>query len=99
MVLSALEDGASHGFEILKRIEKAGDGALEMREGSLYPALYKMESAGLIKAEWEDGSSKRRGPRRRIYTLTRKGRGHLARGRTEWQQFVRIIGAIVGAPA
>ena len=99
MVLSSLEDTAAHGFEILKRIEAAGSGALKMKEGSLYPALYRMESAGLIKAEWEDGSSERRGPRRRIYSITRKGRRKLDSGRNEWNEFVRVIGTIIGATA
>lgn len=99
MILAALETGAAHGFEILRRLTEAGSGALRLREGSLYPALYRMEGAGLIASDWEDESAPRRGPRRRVYRLTRKGVGRLANGRAEWRQFVHVIGTILGAPA
>ena len=65
MVLSMLEGGPAHGFELLRRLDSAGDGTLKMKEGSLYPALYRLEEAGVVTAKWEDGSSGRRGARRR----------------------------------
>lgn len=99
MILAALETGAAHGFEILRRLTEAGSGALRLREGSLYPALYRMEEAGLIASEWEEGSARRRGPRRRVYELTRRGHTRLAAGRAEWRRFVHVIGNILGAPA
>lgn len=99
MILAALETGAAHGFEILRRLTDAGSGALRLREGSLYPALYRLEEAGMIASEWEDESAPRRGPRRRVYELTRRGRGRLAAGREEWRRFVHVIGTILGAPA
>ena len=97
LILSALKRGEAHGFEILKRLEQAGSGALKLKEGSLYPALYRLEAAGLVKARWEEGDSGRRGPRRRIYHLTSKGRGRLDEARGEWQTFVQVIGGILGA--
>jgi len=99
MVLSTLERGETHGLEILHRLEEAGCGLLRLKEGSLYPALYRLEAAGEIKAVWETKPHGRRGARRRIYSLTAKGRRKLGAGRTEWQQFVRILGGILGAPA
>ena len=99
MALAALERGEAHGFEVLRRLEAAGSGVLRLKEGSLYPALYRLEEAGLVRAEWEDGSSERRGPRRRIYHLTSKGTKRLTAARSEWRQFVQIIGGILGAPA
>ncbi len=99
MILSVLEAGPAHGFEILKRFEAEGNGHLKLKEGSVYPALYRLESAGLVKATWEATTVKRRGPRRRIYQLTRKGRGRLAEGRRQWTAFVGIVGPIIGAPA
>src|SRR4051794_7802326 len=96
LVLSALVRGEGHGFEILKRLEQAGSGALTLKEGSLYPALYRLEAAGLVKAAWEKGDSPRRGPRRRIYRLTAKGRRRLEEARGEFQLFVRVIGGILG---
>jgi DNA-binding PadR family transcriptional regulator len=99
LVLSVLEREEAHGFEILRRLEAAGCGALRLKEGSLYPALYRLEAAGLVEAEWEDGATERRGPRRRIYHLTRKGARRLAAARREWRRFVGVIGGILGAPA
>jgi len=99
MILSALERGEAHGLEILRRLEEAGCGLLRLKEGSLYPALYRLEAGGKVEAAWEEQPHGRRGARRRIYRLTAKGKRELAKGREEWTRFVEIIGAIVGAPA
>jgi PadR family transcriptional regulator, regulatory protein PadR len=97
LILSALRKGDAHGFELLKRLEQAGSGALELKEGSLYPALYKLEAAGLVKGAWETSDTPRRGPRRRVYRLTAKGGRRLEEARGEFQQFVSVIGGILGA--
>src|SRR6476469_8145739 len=86
MVLATLESGEAHGLEILRRLEEAGCGLLRLKEGSLYPALYRLEAAGEVKAVWEDEPHGSRGARRRFYRLTAQGRRHLDAGRTEWQQ-------------
>src|SRR3954470_2765059 len=99
MILSTLERGEAHGLEILRRLEDAGCGLLRLKEGSLYPALYRLEAAGEVKADWEPEPHGRRGARRRIYTLTARGKRKLDAGRVEWQRFVRILGGILGAPA
>src|SRR3954454_19648048 len=99
MILSTLERGEAHGLEILRRLEDTGCGLLRLKEGSLYPALYRLEESGEIKAAWEEQPHGRRGARRRIYRLTARGQKKLNQGRVEWQQFVRIIGAVLGAPA
>jgi DNA-binding PadR family transcriptional regulator len=97
MILSTLERGEAHGLEILRRLEDAGCGLLRLKEGSLYPALYRLESAGEVTAVWEAETHGRRGARRRIYRLTAKGQRKLNAGRAEWQQFVQVIGGILGA--
>lgn len=99
LILSVLERGEAHGFEVWRRLEAAGSGALRLKEGSLYPALYRLESAGLVRAAWEDGETDRRGPRRRVYRITPKGTRRLAEARAEWRQFVATIGGILGEPA
>src|SRR5262245_27556687 len=99
MVLSTLERGEAHGLEILRRLEEAGCGLLRLKEGSLYPALYRLEAAGEVEAAWEAEPHGRRGARRRICRLTTTERRKLDAGRAEWQQFVRILGGILGAPA
>src|SRR4051812_19458125 len=97
MILSTLEACPAHGLEILRRLEEAGCGVLRLKEGSLYPALYRLEASGEIKAAWEAESHGRRGARRRVYQLTKKGTARLAQGRDEWRQFVQVIGSILGA--
>jgi len=99
MVLSTLERGEAHGLEILHRLEEAGCGLLRLKEGSLYPALYRLEAAGEVKAVWEPAPHGRRGARRRIYQLTTKGQRKLDAGRVEWREFVRVLSGILGAPA
>jgi PadR family transcriptional regulator PadR len=99
MILATLEQGEAHGLEILRRLDEAGCGLLRLKEGSLYPALYRLEAAGEVKADWEAAPHGRRGARRRLYNLTTKGRRKLDAGRAEWQQFVRVLGGILGAPA
>jgi DNA-binding PadR family transcriptional regulator len=99
LILSVLERGEAHGLEILHRLDSAGCGLLHLKEGSLYPALYRLEEAVKIEAVWEVGSHGRRGARRRIYRLTSKGKRELAKGREEWLSFVQILGSVLGAPA
>lgn len=99
LILSVLGQGEAHGLEVLRRLQEAGCGALRLKEGSLYPALYRLENAGLVEAAWEEETRGRRGARRRIYHLTRKGTRALADGREEWRLFVKTIGGILGAPA
>src|SRR3954464_2871528 len=86
LILSTLERGEAHGLEILRRLEDAGCGLLRLKEGSLYPALYRLEAAGEVKAVWEAEPHGRRGARRRLYHLTAKGNRKLNAGRVEWQQ-------------
>ena len=96
MVLSALERGEAHGLEILRRLEHAGCGLLRLKEGSLYPALYRLEAAGKVKVVREETSEGRRGAPRRIYRLTAKGRRELAKGREDWAVFVQTLNGVVG---
>ena len=99
LILSVLDRGEAHGLEVLRRLREESCGALRLKEGSLYPALYRLENAGLVAAAWEEETKGRRGARRRFYRLTRKGAAALSRGRQEWQQFVKALGGILGAPA
>lgn len=99
MILSVLERGEGHGLAILRRLEEAGCGLLKLREGSLYPALYRLEEAGLITARTEKAVQGQRGAPRQVYRLSNRGRKFLAQARTEWTHFVQVVGAIVGANA
>ncbi len=99
LILSVLERGEAHGLEVLDRLEQSGCGLLKLKEGSLYPALHRLEADGSVKAVWEAGDHGRRGARRRIYKLTPRGHRALAKGRAQWTQFVAVVGPILGAPA
>src|SRR5262249_18464345 len=99
LILSTLERGEAHGLEILRRLDEAGCGLLHLKEGSLYPALYRLEEAGNVHAAWGENTPGPRGPPRRLYRLTRKGKQHLEQGRADWQRFVAVVGGILGAPA
>jgi PadR family transcriptional regulator PadR len=99
MALAALESGEAHGLEILRRLDDAGCGALRLKEGSLYPALYRLERERLVASAWDTGLGQRRGARRRIYRLTPRGARRLVEGRAEWQHFVHVVGGILGAQA
>lgn len=96
LVLSALRQGEAHGFEVLRRLEAAGSPSLKLKEGSLYPALYRLESEGLIKGAWEPAESGRRGPRRRVYRLTARGRKRFELARDEFAEFVATMERILG---
>ena len=99
LILATLDKGEAHGLEILRRLEEGGCGLLKLKEGSLYPALYRLESAGEVGAVWEQQQKGRRGARRRIYRLTPKGKRKLDRGRGEWNAFVSTLGGILAATA
>jgi transcriptional regulator len=99
LVLAALEREPAHGWDICRRLEHDSSAALKVKEGSVYPSLYRLEQERLIAGAWEKQESPRRGPRRRIYRLTPKGRRHLAAARNEWREFTAIIGALLGASA
>lgn len=99
LILASLERGEGHGLEILRRLEVGGCGLLKLKEGSLYPALYRLEAGGEVEAVWEKESHGRRGARRRIYRLTTKGKRRLQIGRGEWAEFVTTLGGILATPA
>jgi PadR family transcriptional regulator PadR len=96
MILATLEDGEGHGLAILQRLDAAGCGLLKLKEGSLYPALYRLEAAGQVTSFEAPVPAGKKGAPRRVYRLTRKGRGSLAEGRTQWQQFSAVLSQILG---
>jgi PadR family transcriptional regulator len=88
LILRTLAGGAVHGYAIAKRIRDTSSGALEVEEGSLYPALNRMLVKGWITAEWGVSETNRKA---RFYSLTREGRKQLAR---EAEDFRTIVSAI-----
>lgn len=93
-VLSVLEEGALHGYEIARRIENQTKGALWFTLAALYPMLYRMEKQKLVQGSWETSRS---GRRRRCYRLTAAGRKKLAPLRKEWAQLFAALKRLPGA--
>ena len=92
LVLKVLEAGALHGFEIAQRIHRLSHQALTVEEGSLYPALYRMEERGWIRAEWGQSDNNRRA---KYYELTRAGRRQLERETAGWERLSAAIGLVM----
>jgi PadR family transcriptional regulator PadR len=92
LVLKTLARGAMHGYAIARWIEDTTEQALAVEEGSLYPALYRMEKRGWIEAEW--GTSEL-GRRAKFYRLTRKGRQQLASDTQAWTAFAAAVNKIL----
>lgn len=93
ILLSILEDGEKYGLEIIEFANARTDGYFRFKEGSLYPALHRLEKAGFLAARFvHEGSG---GPRRRYYRLTASGAAHLLEQRQQWRQFNAAVELLV----
>lgn len=96
IVLALLKERPMYGYEIVKLVDARSGGKLRWKEGTLYPALHKLESDGLIRGEWRETPGATVGGRRRkYYALTRSGRSELARRMGEWKEFSTSINAVL----
>ncbi|MBN2578331.1 MAG: helix-turn-helix transcriptional regulator [Pirellulales bacterium] len=87
LVLSALADGPKYGYLIQKRIREATDHGVPLQAGTLYPLLHRMEAEKLIRARWDDSTSRQR----KWYELTAAGRRHLTRQAQDWVRLTDLI--------
>jgi PadR family transcriptional regulator, regulatory protein PadR len=94
IVLAALSSGPAHGYAVIQEIQRRSGGAFELPEGTIYPALHRLEQAGLLSSHWTAES----GRQRRVYALTKRGTGALADQRAIWQRFADAIGGLLGHP-
>lgn len=88
LVLRILSEGPSHGYAVIRRLEELTDQALSIEEGSMYPALYRMQKRGWIFSEWRRTEE---GRRAKVYELTDEGRRRLAEEATYWTRFSRAV--------
>ena len=88
LILRTLSWGPTHGYGIARWIEECTDDTLRVEEGSLYPALHKLEDKGLVVADWGISENNRRA---KFYRLTRDGRAQLAAARAHWQRFAGAV--------
>ncbi len=94
LILKTLSPGAMHGWGIAQRIQQLSQEVLEVNQGSLYPALHRLEQKGWIQAEWGSSENNRRA---RFYTMTRAGRRQLAEETESWQRFATAVGRVLAA--
>jgi transcriptional regulator len=92
LVLRVLSRGELHGWGITLKLEQLSKNALQVDEGSLYPALYRMEDKGWIEAEWKMTENNRRA---KYYTLTRAGRKQLEVEQAQWDRMTDIIAQVM----
>jgi PadR family transcriptional regulator, regulatory protein PadR len=95
LILAVLTESPSHGYGVLEAIKQRSAGQFDLPEGTVYPALYRLEGSGLLKSRWEQAT----GRRRRVYRLTAKGRTALAAKHQDWKRFVGAVASVVGRPA
>ncbi|PRX96706.1 PadR family transcriptional regulator [Allonocardiopsis opalescens] len=91
LLLAVLESGPLHGYAIIAAVQERSRGALELRKGTIYPALNRLERLGLLRSEWESVGERRR----RRYRLTDAGRRSLATERAAWREFTAAIGSVL----
>ena len=94
LILKAVSLGPLHGYGILLRIQQISKDALQIPQGSLYPALYRLEHRGWIAAEWGESENKRKA---KYYRLTAAGRKQLKSERQEWKRLAVAIGDVLAA--
>jgi transcriptional regulator len=92
LILRTLALGAMHGWAISERIHQVSDKVLEVKQGSLYPALHRLERRGWIKAKWGASENNRRA---KFYELTRSGRNQLESGEGKWKRLAAAVGQIL----
>ena len=94
LILKAVSLGPLHGYGVLLRIQQISRDRLEIQQGSLYPALYRLEHQGLLASEWGESENKRKA---KYYRLTAAGKRRLQAETAEWNRLTDVIGGILKA--
>ena len=92
LLLSVLAAGPAHGYAIISALRERSEGTFDLPEGTIYPALHRLEDAKLLSSSWAAGD----GRRRRVYALTSAGATALAAEQTEWRRFATGVVAVLG---
>jgi DNA-binding PadR family transcriptional regulator len=93
IVLAALEAGPAHGYAIIDTIKNRSGSTFDLPEGTVYPALHRLEQAGLLSSTWTTPAA---GRRRRVYSLTKGGAAALASRRKAWNRFAQAVDSFLG---
>ena len=92
LLMSVLSAGPAHGYAIITSLRDRSEGTFDLPEGTIYPALHRLEDAGLLVSSWAQAE----GRRRRVYGLTDKGAAALAAEQTQWRRFAQGMQAVLG---
>lgn len=92
LVLVVLRDGARHGYDIAREVERRSDDALIFSHGTLYPVLYALEKSGHVQSAWEKPVGERK---RRVYALTELGKNEAAKAVREWLDFSHAMSKVI----
>lgn len=92
LLLAVVEDGPKHGYAVIEELKRRTGDTLAVPEGTVYPALHRLQKAGLLASTWDDSS----GRRRRVYSLTGGGRRAVRDKRLEWQAFAAAVQGVLG---
>jgi DNA-binding PadR family transcriptional regulator len=93
LLLAALARSEQHGYALIEWLRTQSGGALDLGEGSVYPALRRLEAAGSVKSSWRSDG----GRRKRVYWLTKRGEARLRSERDGWHELVRTVGLVLEA--
>ena len=91
LLLAVLVVAPAHGYGIVETLRTRSGGAFDLAEGTVYPALYRLERAGLVASGWQSGG----GRRRRVYRLPRRGHGALERRRADWRELTQAMETVL----
>lgn len=95
LLLAVVADGPKHGYAVIEELRRRSESAFDLPEGTVYPALHRLEQAGYLASGW----SAVQGRRRRTYTLTNRGAAALGEHRRAWQEFSGAVGRVLqGVP-
>jgi PadR family transcriptional regulator PadR len=92
LILTIVASGPQHGYAIAQRLQRISNHVIQVRQGSLYPALHRLDNRGLLATGWRQSET---GRDARYYTLTKKGRAELERELARWRQFTRAINIVL----
>ena len=92
LLLSVLARGPAHGYAVIAALRERSDGMFDLPEGTIYPALHRLEGTGLLSSSWAEAG----GRRRRVYALTQAGAEALANEQRQWRRFANGVQAVVG---
>ncbi len=93
ILLQLLNERDMYGYELVKELEQRSDNGFSVKEGTLYPALHKLEKQEYIECYWRE---QEKGPARKYYRITKPGKELLAEKTREWQDFVRVMNKVIG---